>query len=224
MRVGIQFSRTANVSFISHLDMQRCFSRALRRTGYSFKLSEGFNPHIVMSFASALPVGMETTGDYVEFALREERTDLLPFAQTLNACLPSGIQVLRFGELSPQTKKLMALVYYQEVEFFPQEEDKAAFFHAAGKLLSEQTHWIQKKTKKGCKEVDIIPFIKKTTIGDTAKCTLFQQDGASLSANALLAEIESIAGKDLFVRTVRRDLLTKDLLALSSLFVNGGCL
>ena len=67
MRIGIRFSRTGRTRFVSHLDMQRLFARALRRTGIPVKFSQGFKPHIVTSFASALPVGMDTYGYYMEF-------------------------------------------------------------------------------------------------------------------------------------------------------------
>ena len=57
MRAMIRFGKQPRLRFISHLDLQRFFQRALNRTGLPVKYTQGFNPHPVMSFASALALG-----------------------------------------------------------------------------------------------------------------------------------------------------------------------
>ena len=49
MRIGIKFQRKGLKKYVSHLDMQRLFARALRRSGLPVKYSSGFNPHINLS-------------------------------------------------------------------------------------------------------------------------------------------------------------------------------
>ena len=107
MRIGVKFSRTGRTRFVSHLDMQRLFSRALRRSGLPVKYSQGFNPHIVTSFASALAVGMETHGDYMEFYTTED-VPVGEIKQRLTDAMPEGIGILKVGEMAENAPKLMA--------------------------------------------------------------------------------------------------------------------
>ena len=50
----MQFMKGDIVRHLGLLDLQRTMQRALRRSGLPVAYSKGFNPHIVMSFASAL--------------------------------------------------------------------------------------------------------------------------------------------------------------------------
>ena len=72
--------------------MQRAFARALRRSGLPVAYSEGYNPHIVMSFASPLSVGFATEGDYLEVKMAE---DVEPgyIKDRLAAVMPEGISI-----------------------------------------------------------------------------------------------------------------------------------
>ena len=54
MRALMEFRKTDVVRHLGLLDLQRTMQRALRRSCLPLKYSSGFNPHIVMSFASAL--------------------------------------------------------------------------------------------------------------------------------------------------------------------------
>ena len=58
MRAMIRFGKQPRLRFISHLDLQRFFQRALNRTGLPVAYSQGFNPHPLMSFGSALALGL----------------------------------------------------------------------------------------------------------------------------------------------------------------------
>jgi len=55
--------------FIGHLDFMRFFQKVIRRAGLDIRFSEGISPHMVMSFASPLGVGMTSEGDYVDIEL-----------------------------------------------------------------------------------------------------------------------------------------------------------
>ena len=58
--VRIRFSKTGSLQYISHLDLQRLWSRALVRAGIPLWYTKGFNPHAKMVFALPLPVGVES--------------------------------------------------------------------------------------------------------------------------------------------------------------------
>ena len=57
MRIIAVFEKSSRIRHIGHLDIQRAFQRGLRRSGLPVAYSNGFNPHILITFASALSTG-----------------------------------------------------------------------------------------------------------------------------------------------------------------------
>ena len=53
MRMLAVFEKSERIRHIGHLDIQRSVQRGLRRSGLPVAYSNGFNPHILISFASA---------------------------------------------------------------------------------------------------------------------------------------------------------------------------
>ena len=49
--VRIRFEKTGEAAYISLLDLQRVFHRILKRSGLPVYYTQGFNPHIYLSFA-----------------------------------------------------------------------------------------------------------------------------------------------------------------------------
>lgn len=94
-RVRIFFTKRGEAAYISHLDLQRVMARALRRSGLPVWYSQGFNPHIYMSFALPLPLLQESEAETVDCRLdvEEEVEDLAAYRAPLDAALPAGIEV-----------------------------------------------------------------------------------------------------------------------------------
>ena len=69
MRALIRFGKRDRLRFISHLDLQRFFQRAVNRTGLPVAWSQGFNPHPVMSFGSALALGWTSEYEVIDIKL-----------------------------------------------------------------------------------------------------------------------------------------------------------
>ena len=70
MKVRIKFAKRGVMKFIGHLDVMRYFQKALRRARIDVKFSEGMSPHMIMSFAAPLGVGLTSEGEYVDVELR----------------------------------------------------------------------------------------------------------------------------------------------------------
>ena len=71
MRIIVSFYKHEQVMFVSHLDMQRLFQRAFRRADLQLAYSNGFNPHPLLSFATALSVGYTSDCEYFDVMLSE---------------------------------------------------------------------------------------------------------------------------------------------------------
>ena len=71
MKLRMQITKDPEIRFISHLEYARTISRAIRRAKLPAAYSEGFNPHLKFSLASALGVGVVSYTEFVEIELAE---------------------------------------------------------------------------------------------------------------------------------------------------------
>ena len=71
--------------------------------------SEGFNPHVKLSFAIAKSVGLESEGELLDVETREE-IDPEAFLEKINGVLPGGLKILGIWDRGDQRKSLSALL------------------------------------------------------------------------------------------------------------------
>ena len=93
MKIRIKFAKTGVMKFVGHLDVMRYFQKAIRRAELPIAYSEGFSPHMLLSFASPLGVGISSTGEYFDMVLAEDmKTDEI--VKRLNATMVEGMEVI----------------------------------------------------------------------------------------------------------------------------------
>ena len=59
-KLNFKFTKKGFTKYISHLDLMRLLSRAMRRAGLALKFSEGYSPHVKLSLKRALKLGLES--------------------------------------------------------------------------------------------------------------------------------------------------------------------
>ena len=67
----IKYVKRGRLAFLSHLETIRSMERIIRRAGLPYAVTEGFNPHMKVSFGPALPVGAASECEYLDLRLRE---------------------------------------------------------------------------------------------------------------------------------------------------------
>ena len=158
---------------MGHLDLMRCFQKAIRRANLPIKYSEGYSPHQILSFAAPLGVGLTSNGEYMEMELYEEAKDI---AERLQGEMPEGINILSANPLPDNAKNAMASLAAAGyiVSFKPNSEnsDVSGVLEYMKKELSEfykegREIIVTKKTKKGERTLDIAPFIYEFTLSQT---------------------------------------------------------
>ena len=166
MRLRIKFTKTGQMRYISHLDMMRYFQKALRRSGADVSMSEGFSPHMLMSFALPLSLGMTSIGEYFDLDVNSV-SSTEQFAKELGAETGEDVKVLYVGEI-PQDKahKCMAqveaadytvhVILPDQTELDPGSEKTRQQIDA---FMAQPEIVITKKTKKNETEMNIRPFI-----------------------------------------------------------------
>ena len=153
--VRVWFSKTGEASYISLLDLQRVFQRALKRSGLPVWYTQGFNPHIYMTFAAPLALGHESLAECVDFKSEADGYDWSAAAQTLSECLPKGVDVLRIGPAQSDTADI-ALARY-EIRYTEEDADRAACAYAIFAALEAAP--VEKKGKRSVRTVDLKAYV-----------------------------------------------------------------
>ncbi|MGB9677297.1 MAG: TIGR03936 family radical SAM-associated protein [Candidatus Ratteibacteria bacterium] len=84
------FYKKENISrFISHLSFCKLIERCLRRLELPLKFSEGFTPHLKISFCPPLPIPISGNNEFFEIEFYE-KFDLNCFIGNINLILPEG--------------------------------------------------------------------------------------------------------------------------------------
>ena len=109
----LQFQKGDIVRHLGLLDLQRTMQRALRRSGLPIAYSNGFNPHIVMSFASALSSGIPGDAELLDVSLKGEATAEECMA-AMNRVLPPALQVSRVRMVDDRFPKVSAALRQAE--------------------------------------------------------------------------------------------------------------
>ncbi|MBO4365943.1 MAG: DUF2344 domain-containing protein [Eggerthellaceae bacterium] len=70
-RLRVRYQKQGRAAMLSHLEVTRALERVIRRAGLPYAITNGFSPHMRASFGSALPVGVGSTGEYLDVLLTE---------------------------------------------------------------------------------------------------------------------------------------------------------
>lgn len=203
--VRIWFSKTGAACYISHLDLTRCMSRALRRAGLPVWYTEGFSPRILMGFAVPLSLGFESPRESMDIRLIEEiqKEELL---QKLNGALPPDIRAFDVTEPVESINDIAFADYRMTFSGVPQMAERLR------ELLAQEKIEVIKHSKKGPKPVDIRPFFADASLKETGDdscelcCVLPAGNNGGINP-MLLAEALKNAGCAPRVHVERRALL-----------------
>jgi hypothetical protein len=113
VKVRIQFEKRGAIRFTSHKDVMRIFERAFAAGGVPVSFSEGFHPHVRMSFGPPLKTGWESLEEFMDVQLESSMDDL---AAAVNAKLPDGLRVTRVVAIDDRTPKLAVDIVAVELE------------------------------------------------------------------------------------------------------------
>lgn len=168
LKARIKFRKYGVLRFIGHLDVMRYFQKAMRRADIPIAFTGGYSPHMIMSFAQPLGVGITSDGEYLDIELTEKISSRRAVSQ-LNQVMAEGIDIVSFVEI-PDDKKSsgMTITAAADYRVFLLESAKSSDVRLAipekwqesiPAFLSQNEIIVWKKTKKSEKEVDIAPMI-----------------------------------------------------------------
>lgn len=174
----------------------RYFQKAIRRAEIPIVFTEGFSPHMVMSFASPLGVGIESEGEYMDIEIKEPLSTE-EAVRRLDAVMSEGMRILDFRQI-PEEKasNAMALVAAADYrirfrEGYEPDLDWKKLYTAFWNSLPS----IIKKTKKSEDELDIRPLIYESHLeGDSIFVRLSSEAAANIKPELMMEAFASYAG------------------------------
>ena len=143
-RVRFSFEKRGDMKYLSHLETAKVIARAFRRMNAPIKYSSGFHPSPKMSFASPLPVGVESLDEYMDvefegggwapathaFSMGAPAKPTHPsggypdgksiegLISGMNRVLPEGLKIKEAGIISLQLPSASAIITSQRYSVF----------------------------------------------------------------------------------------------------------
>lgn len=198
------FAKEGYLKYISHLDLQRLFKRAFKKSDVKLRHSEGFNPHPKMIFAQPLSLGYTGIGEFLEFETIEtfEADEL---KDRIQAIMPEGIRIIECEEREEEGKSLASkCVAADYIIGIRMEDDFSLEDDLAERFLKQKEILVQKKKKKSreYKEIDIKNLIENITLNKIdnnlfMSTKLAAGSTANLSPELLLDAFFKFIGRDL---------------------------
>ena len=150
----VRFTKTGKMRFLSHHDLMRLFERALRRTGLPLRMTEGYNPHPVIAFPTALGLGIESLDEILEFELTSW-TSPKGIEKQLGEQLPEGITVASAEAFDRKQRSYVNFVEY-EADCPGQAEGVTDRIRA---FLALKECPVERVSDKGSKTVEIRQYV-----------------------------------------------------------------
>ena len=150
MKARIKFRKYGALRFIGHLDVMRFFQKVMRRAEIPIAFTGGYSPHMIMSFASPLGIGLTSDGEYFDIELTE------------------GIEIISFRKI-PDDKKQTGMTILAGADYLVSVRKGALpsdWKEQFSKFMSQPEIQVIKQTKRSERMVDIRALIDSWEIRD----------------------------------------------------------
>ena len=196
----VVFEKGEALRHIGHLDLVRSMQRILRRTGLPVNYSQGFNPHMVLNFASPLSVGAAGRREIMDVALSGEVPEEV-FLSKLKEALPPALKAVMLRTVADTYPAPMSRLYAASYEIRIGGAAGETLAQAIPSFLKKNEIPALRKTKSGEKPCDIRPMIYvlscRETDGDYVfMATLALREEATLKPDLLLTALSQFSGVD----------------------------
>ncbi|NCC87019.1 MAG: DUF2344 domain-containing protein [Clostridia bacterium] len=215
--VRIRFEKTGRAKYISHLDLMRFMSRAMKRAQIPMWYTEGFNPRPYMTFALPLSLGTESLCESMDIKIEGEMSND-EIKQRLSKAMTEGINIYCIDEAKVEACEIAFAEYDILLEL--ESSEVSNFFFSTQALLESEELIVEKLGKKGrqkiLKQINLIEHIKtyEVTQNDNGiKITALISAGTSVNINpSLLVEALSreIKTQPKAVKITRNNLQTQN--------------
>jgi len=166
-RYQLAFSRSRRLSYLSHLENVAVIIRGLRRLEIPLAFSQGFHPHPKVSFSHALPVGLASEHEVMEFRtkvpielrfLEENWSEVMPAELKFKEVVKLGARAAALDRRLTGCKYRIAIADDKISEW---SELLPVVATSARLVIDGEKPLILKRVKKGkLRELDLAPHLK----------------------------------------------------------------
>lgn len=228
MRYLIKYTKGNDIKYVSHLELMRTIQRIIRRSGLPAEYSKGFNPHMILSIAQPLAVGVYSRGEYMDVHFQEDLDENYIKEKLNEASTPTieFLEVVKIDENNRKVPQAMAVIDAAKYTLKLKSLENKKVEEGFGELLKLGQWTTIKETKKEKKEVDIKPLIKYITykiddnmlvISTILDCGSRSNLSAQLLGEYIRDNVDGI-NKDAFINIEREEMFAykgKELLPLN---------
>ena len=160
MKARIKFRKYGVLRFIGHLDVMRFFQKLMRRADIPIAFTGGYSPHMIMSFASPLGIGLTSDGEYLDIELTapvDSREDV----KRMNEECVEGIEIISIRQISDE-KKMTGMTILAAADYLISVKKGALpenWKEAFADFMAQREICVIKQTKRSEREEDIRPLI-----------------------------------------------------------------
>lgn len=186
--VRLFFEKKGDAKYLAHLDVMRCFTRAIKISKVKAWYTEGFNPHLYLMFVSPLSLGFESEYEAVDVRI-EGDFDFDELLEKINSALPKGIRVFKADYAKKSYKEIGYSIWRADIMLSEKSiMDKRSFLE----FIDQDVILVNRKNKKGAeRKEDIKPLIKRVCVSEvegvlSIECTLVTNTSIALNPQLLM--------------------------------------
>ncbi len=212
-KIRVRFKKTGYCKYISHLDLVRCMSRAVKKADLPMWYTKGFNPHPYMSFPLPLPLGFEGQNEILDIKLDDKmENDMI--LSLLNENLPEGIRITKVSSPKDPVRDIKYALY--QMKFSEDGKTSDDLRNKLNNLFSQKKILVTKTTKSCEKEIDLLDHFETFLISKDelfAKLSIFLEVGSENNINPLLfvGALKKYYKIDPFYKITRVDIFNENM-------------
>lgn len=192
--VRVFYDKIGNIKYISHLDMNRVFTRIIRKSGIPVWYTEGFNPHPKINFALPLSLGFESTSEIMDIRIADDNYTFDDVVKALSSAMPSGLIVKYAAEPIMKVGDIGFASFEVDTDGLP---DLTDYFNQSEIVT-------MKRTKSGTKPTDIKPMIHSYSVNGNKLVLTLSAGAVNLNPNLVISTASEFCGKEIKVNKVLR--------------------
>ncbi|MFH2037486.1 MAG: TIGR03960 family B12-binding radical SAM protein [Candidatus Zixiibacteriota bacterium] len=162
-RVRIKWGRMGLTRFLSHRDNMQAIERAIRRANIPVEYSQGFHPHMKLSFGPPLQLGYSSEAEYFDMTLIQPFQSAM--TERLQKAMPNGYFLAESNIVVNHKISLAGRLNRAVYEIFLDNDSE--YQERFIKLLERDEIQFERQSKDGPKNVDIRKAIYNINFIDT---------------------------------------------------------
>ena len=215
--VRIWFQKKGTAKYISHLDLNRCISRAFHKAKIPLWYTQGFNPHAFLTFALPLSLGVTGLRESMDIKMEGEISNE-ELMERLNDALPDDIVIYDITEPVMKPGKIAFASF--EILLEPEDVTPDELARIITVLFQSPEIIVSKRSKAGARDINLKPYLSRVKVqveGDKVRLSAILPAGSTENINPslLLTAIETYLSCRFYTDITRTNLYNADMQAFA---------